>query len=645
MRIKLTYLPLLQSPPLHLAILIAKDSPLLIDCPASKYGGVSSAHSNLDAAIAKFRMSAYMWQALTAEDLRSKGLGRRAFRLDEQWGLDTLSKDFLSAKYESSYGNAMQATAKVNLIRTEMTVAELRDAQRAQQNPHGRQKDELHDIFSKALKAHGGVFESGTHPIVAGLILDSHFSMQQDLVLAHAALGAHDPNGLSLGVMGSHLTYAWPRFMEEVADCLLDTKYPGDTVCNDNGECLTMWEACSVGQGAFLHEVGHAFSAPHTTGIMARGYSPHWPKCFLAQTAYSAYRKTEGLAPVTKDTANECNWDIRDAMRFVNLPHFWLPSDPVRSPAFTTAVNRTELLDEEDDLIRIKITNESGIAQAWLNGKLESSVSLSHPREYLQYTLAELEGRFDRKKALELETIAMNGKEAAYNLWKLFSQSSIIRVPGTSIRLQKQTVGHAAPGSDSKDAWTWAVMLKKRGTDGALIPANKIDLRVGCSLDGAVVYYEDNSQIPCGPRNQGGMGGHLAEKLALPSTAEITKVEVVHYASGTPSFGTTLHGLRMHLSTGKARGALNANDGSTITALEPPPNHKIIGFHGRSGKWGMCMVFGIITAPKDAELPDSMYDLPELSNTDGGLGGNNNEASEDEDIDYDEDDEMSEDED
>ena len=67
----LQYIPLLQYPPLHLAIMVAKDSPLLMDCPPQKAGGLSSAHSDLNAAVEKFRMTAYMWQAMTAEDMRS----------------------------------------------------------------------------------------------------------------------------------------------------------------------------------------------------------------------------------------------------------------------------------------------------------------------------------------------------------------------------------------------------------------------------------------------------------------------------------------------------------------------------------------------------------------------------------------------
>ena len=54
---------------------------------------------------------------------------------------------------------------------------------------------------------------------------------------------------------------------------------------------------------------------------------------------------------------------------------------------------------------------------------------------------------------------------------------------------------------------------------------------------------------------------------------------------------------------------------------EPPPGHKIIGFYGRSGTWGMCYQFGIISAPIDVDLPISIWDLPELNNTNSGIPG------------------------
>ncbi|KAK1953612.1 hypothetical protein LY78DRAFT_697779 [Colletotrichum sublineola] len=209
----LNYIPLLQTPPLYLAIMVAKDSPLLIDCPPSKYGPLSTAHSSIDAAVAKMRMTAYMWQAFTAEDMRMKGLGRRSFRLEEEFAVDTTTSQVFTSSLDDSAA-IMRSTAKVHIVRSSKTVAELRDADVAQQNEAGRNRDKLFDYFLDALASHGGPFEASSRPVVAGMLLDAHFSTGQGMILGHAALGCHNPKGVSLGIMGSHLTYSFPRFLD-----------------------------------------------------------------------------------------------------------------------------------------------------------------------------------------------------------------------------------------------------------------------------------------------------------------------------------------------------------------------------------------------------------------------------------------------
>ena len=311
--------------------MVAKDSPLIIDCPVTKRGGISSAHSDLNAAIAKFRMTAYMWQAQTAEDMHSKGLGRRSFRLEEDWAADTLSQAFPHAgsvetlRYDNE--SAFCSTAKIHIVRSEKTVAELRQAQYAQQNPNACRKNDLYTFFMSALKQYGGPFASVANPVVAGLILDSTYSPSQNLILAHAATAAHHQRGISLGIFGSHLTYSWPRFIEEVPACLLNTTPPGDSVGNDFGECGSIWEACAIGQGAFLQMVGAAFGASSSTGIMARGYAQHWPRNFLLQTAFCAAKGTEGVKAVDGEMENSARWSLRDALVFKLLSHFHLTTD------------------------------------------------------------------------------------------------------------------------------------------------------------------------------------------------------------------------------------------------------------------------------------------------------------------------------
>lgn len=627
--VNVNYIPLLQYPPLHLAIMVAADSPCLIDCSPSKAAGISSAHSDLDAAIAKLRMAAYMWQAMTAEDLRLQGAGRRSFRLDEEWTADTISRDFLHARVEEALDSegAMRSTAKVNIIRSTRTVKEIRNKEVAQQNPTARRDNDLFDWFLDALKEQGGPFTSDARPIVAGLILDSHYSVSQKLILGHAALGCHNPDGVSLGMFGSHLTYSWPRFLEEVTGCLTDVRAPGDKVGNDNGQCNTMWEACAIGQGAFLHEIGHAFGSPHRSGIMERGYAQDWPKNFLPKTAYSGHLKTEGVLVDPHNTPNKARWNLADALSFRMLPHFRLPIDPIISgeERYASPEAYAEHTDDEGPT-KLVISSSSGIVRFTFN-HTETSQPLGwthNAPKRIEYTESSLEERFDRSQSLHLNILAYNGKETNIgNVWKLLASRTFIRIPGSDIRLAKRLVF-----SDESDTrrYEWAQLLHEKGKDGNLHRAVSIDLRVGCLWDGGVVKYADGHTSHWGPMRTYGrkhqFGGHASQKLRLPEGVEISSVEVV-----------PRDGVRVHLSDGTSAGELNARHNSDIVRLTPSPDEIIVGFYGKSERGGgFCGVeeFGIITVKRDvgiAGLPDSVWDMDELKNT-SGMEGDDDEVCE-----------------
>jgi hypothetical protein len=356
-------------------------------------------------------------------------------------------------------------------------------------------------------------------------------------------------------MFGSHLTYAWPRFLEEVPSCLLDPTPPGDTVGNDNKECDSMWRACAVGQGAFLHEVGHAFGAPHTEGIMLRGYSPHWPKAFLGSVRGAGGR----LEAVTSETKHDCRWGIADALKFKRLRHFWVPRDGVLSDEVPT-IDAGRGKDGTQESAYFEAKCGAGIATVVFTAKggtpqkREMATEAPHSVFYPRQELAE---RFGDVKPLAMEVTAMNGKQYSVgNVWNLVRDNPYIRVPGTDIRLEKQGVSTSRMDIQN-DLWEWAVMLKKRDAKGQLVDANMVDIRVGCALDGARVYYTDGKVIPCGPRSAGndpGMGGHQARKLTLPAGVEITKIAV------TRTGLWDLYGLRMWLSDGRAMGALNCKD-------------------------------------------------------------------------------------
>lgn len=511
----------------------------------------------------------------------------------------------------------MRSVPKVHIIRTEKSVTEIRDPECAQQNRHASQDQWLHQTFTQALKKHGAPFDSSCRPVVAGLILDSQYSVEQDLILGHAALGCHNADGISLGIFGSHLAYSWPRFFEEVSACLNDAAPPGDSVGNDNNECDSMARACYIGQGAFLHEVGHAFGADHTTGIMARGYSKDW---------------VHNFQPCSPELKHDAKWDLQDALRFMLKPHFRIPGDEPVTTAFANAEVRIEVLPDEDgEEAGLKVHSSAGLAQVVVESPDGGSSSkIYNLRPHLsgrctEFSITDL-ADFDKATPLQVSALAMNGKtKVVKDAWRLLASKPYIVIPGSKVKLRKTSVKAAnmTEYDDEDHITNWSVLLRKRGHNGSMARVSAIDLRVGCTFDGVVLHYTDRTTQNCGRPAPHRFGGHASEKHDIPKKARIVKVEI-----GERGHWGGLDGIRMTLDNGDVWGELNADSGSDdkIEVLEPRSDEKIVGFFGKSSPY--VQEFGIITAPKDFKVPDSVYDMQELQNSgeNGERGGDDSDS-------------------
>lgn len=640
-KISLLYIPLLQYPPLHLAIMVAKDSPLLMDCPPQKAGGLSSAHSDLSAAIEKFRMTAYMWQAMTAEDMRAKGLGRRTFRLEEEWTTDTVSRDFINARHSEHHAcdaeDAIRSTAKVTIVRSSKTKKEILYAEGRGTTPTSN--NELFEIFMEALADHGGQFDTLSSPVVAGLILDAHYNKCTEQAFGHVSTGRHNSSGISLGTFGSHLTYSWPRFTEEVKSCLTDPRVPGPKISRGKS---TIWESCAFGQSSFLSAVGLAF------GVNADSHE-HGDECTMVQNwrrQFLPSASTLGGSSGDADMVDCSVLDLKDALNLRLSQHFLLPTDkqfidaqrtaePVAEPKFTD--------NEQGELDAVlHIISAVGIARISFNKTPESTPSINSPTDEREYTQDELEQRFDRSQPLRLDVLGFNGKELTINdVWKTLTVKTFVRIPGSPTRLFKRSVYTDAVETNSGDMCEWAQLLKERGPDGAIHRATSIDLRVGCWWDGGVISYADGHKSHWGPMRTGGrehrFGGHASQTITLPPGVNIKRIEVnrgqnEHY----------MQGVRVRLADRTVRGELNARrgDGANVIRLEPASHEVIVGFYGKSGTHDGVMEFGIITVAKSVGLeglPDAVFDLPELRNTVGMVGNERNDREEEHSDDGDED--------
>lgn len=138
--ININFLPLINSPPLQLVILLGKDSPATFDAVPERQ---TRQGNDLNTAIMKFRMAAYLWQAFTGEQMFRNGFGRRCFRFEEEWQTGSLT-------YTDRERGIMRNEAKVHVIRSDRTVKELRDLDVAQQYEKATRKGDLYSWVSNS---------------------------------------------------------------------------------------------------------------------------------------------------------------------------------------------------------------------------------------------------------------------------------------------------------------------------------------------------------------------------------------------------------------------------------------------------------------------------------------------------------------
>jgi hypothetical protein len=277
---------------------------------------------------------------------------------------------------------------------------------------------------------------------------------------------------------------------------------------------------------------------------------------------------------------------------------------PTITPHFSEDLGPDNLVvDCSAGIAQIKITN--GKVVKWHNYNYSRSGDRT---DSITLNLDE----FDRSVPLAVGVLSCNGQIARMpGVWKMTHRAPV-RIDGSDIILNKQSV----LASDPEQGHQWTVMLNEKGPDGKLSRAKKIDLRVGAVLDGAIVYYEDGHKTPCGYRYRCDgsafiMGGGNSQMLHLPQGVDIVKVEVMKYRFG----GQYLGGISMTLSNGTRSGVLNSCSSTKledIKVLEPGPEEKIVGFHGTS--FNYTQEFGIVTGPKDVELPPQTYDMYQLQN-------------------------------
>jgi hypothetical protein len=374
--ININYLPLTQSPPLQLAIVLGHDSPGTYDTPPER---MQREGNGLELAIKKFRMAAYLWQAFTGEQMNRYGFGRRCFRFEDAWEPGTLS-------YQDWGNNEFRTQAKIHVIRSKRSVAEIRDLERAQQYGPGTKKGELFDIAAEAIKDYFHI-TPGNQLYVSCMFLDTQWDTKEKTIRGHAALGG-GMSDLQLGIFGSQALHSYPSSIEEVFQAFHDcTRTDTAFVANDCGESGSNWEAANIGIGAHLHETGHLFGCPHQeSGVMLRDYVT-FNRTFSCREPYSTRTKSPGQRLVLPP--DECKWHRLDVLRFRFHPCFRIPID-----SNLNGDGSVQVWTVDPGQGGVIATSKSGIA--WVELYAEGDDVCHHWREF-----PEMDGQYPRQVALD----------------------------------------------------------------------------------------------------------------------------------------------------------------------------------------------------------------------------------------------------
>ena len=495
-------MPPMNAPPLHLAILLGSDSAGTFDAVPAR---AEREGNGIDIAVRKFRMAAYLWQAFTAEQMWRNKLGRRTFRFDEEWITGT-------ANIRDREMGIMRSEAKVHIIRTERSVEELRDLQKAQQNPKASNKGALFDIAKRAVTNYFQPLE-GQKLHVSVLLLDSHWDTASQIITGHAALGG-GTGDLRLAIFGSHCLQSYPSSFEEVVPAFTDcTPTDKNYVANDCNEAGSSWEMANIGIGAHLHETGHLFGCPHQeSGIMLRDYI-RLNRSFVSREAFSTRTKSKG-GVVSRD--QECFWHRLDCLRFRSHPCFKLPSDPPMNPddsihawpvdgvnvvvSAPTGVTHMEIYSDGD-----------GICRSWVEFPSETPGS-QVPRS-VTLSEADLRSRLPEEKQRGVLKISIKscggGNLDIDDFHRLVSaeESSVKLENGRTAFMSKSLgLGNTPGSSRSRLIFTSAERASR--------VLSRVVVYHGMAVDGIEFCYDDNSSQLFGKRGgkPGGDNFELSKK-------------------------------------------------------------------------------------------------------------------------------------
>ncbi|KAL8986528.1 MAG: hypothetical protein Q9205_000043 [Flavoplaca limonia] len=560
----INFLPVTTSPPIHLVILLGRDSPGTFDAVPER---VRREGNDLDTALRKLRMAAYLWQAFTGEQMYRNGFGRRCFRFEEEWQPGTLT-------FRDRESGQMRSEAKIHIVRSEKTVRELRDLDLAQQYEKATRKGDLFSIAMEAMKGHFKPTRDQKQ-YVSVLLLDAHWDTRSKTVTGHAALGGGS-NDIQLAIFGSQALQSYPSCLEEVVPAFMDcTRTDTNYVANDCNESGSNWEAANIGIGAHLHEVGHLLGCPHQeSGIMLRDYVT-FNRTFTCREPYSTRTKSPGMGlTLPKD---ECGWHRLDTLRFRFHPCFRTPADSMincdESVRVWPVENGKVIVTAPTGIHFVEIfASGDDTCHSWIEYSNVDGLSNSPPRQVvlMEDDLLSRLAQDKKQKKLKLSIHSIGqGSHTVDDFSQLKSKSSVVKMPNGQMAFKSSQLGTSQQAGSRPEQ----VILESAVKQTKLLTS--IRIYHGFALDGIEFFYEDSTSQLFGKR-----GGQIGGSDFMLDTRRGEVIMGFNLRSGL-----WIDGIEILTSLGRKSGMYGNPSGGSGSSLIPPRGYSIAGVSGSCAAW------------------------------------------------------------